>query len=164
MLVSALLLSVLAVASGCGPAPGPGPAVEQAESCTASSDPAEQLEQRTLEIGVGGPEAFAPLSDGSSMDVVTGGQGSEMVTPSLRIAAADGDADADLCIQVDLEDSSSAFVNRSYVTFERHDDAFITGAIFHPLADYDGGGTMELHAHATGATIEGDARVTVALQ
>ena len=97
----AFLPSLILALSGCSePPPAPSDVPEPAERCALAGDgPAEP---RTVEIGELVDGAFHPYQDGDALPLVQGLQGGFMITPSVRISAAEDDP-ARLCVEVALE-------------------------------------------------------------
>jgi hypothetical protein len=126
------LLWVISAASLAG-CPGPsGP--EPGEACAFFGVDAGPPETRTIEAGEGRGASFVPWTDGGAAELVAGGQGGFMITPTFRLAAG-ASVEPEICVHVavlngiagfgDLEEGATADL-----LFARDGDAYYGGPMF----------------------------------
>lgn len=175
--IQALLASIstLVLLTGCGPS-DPEPTVpDQAPDCPTQFGE-ETMETRAVDIGDASSGKLVAYSEGEGVPLVRGGQGLSMITPWVRIAAAEDDAE-DACCVVRLEneyegafadDPESIGSNQFNVQLVREGAHFLSdGALYHPFGpDHDKlvGQTVKLTAKVRCDGFEGARTVSVALE
>lgn len=124
----ASLLSTAALA-GCGPI-DPGPDIpEQASYCSTNFD-GDFSGTRKVDLGFGPPADFQAYAEGEEIPLITGGQGSAMITPIVRVEKGAGDG-PEPCFLVRVEDSGEGFSSEWNVQFyEEGGYLFSDGALY----------------------------------
>lgn len=145
---------------------------DAAEDCVADGLPSstDGLPTRTLSIGsADGVGTFQAWKDGDPVDFVFGFQGSQMITPHLRVEGV-ATNEASPCWAVELahltpdgaplEDGTY----RSALVFSSSDDAHETGPIFDELYSVSSGDELQLDATVLGHDFVASTQVTVTLR
>jgi len=155
---------------GCGAPPIP----EEATGCP-TTFPDDFPETRDVAAGPGPAETFVPYADGDVVEGVIGGQGSFMITPTVRVAAAPGDA-VEACFRVFLINEIQGVDNgpdgpdalQSNVQFLRQGDyLFSDGALYNPFSSPREdltGATNDLTLKVQGTGFQGTQTVQIILK
>lgn len=165
------VLALACALAGCSPEPGASgePLVEPQRCSTMQGATPRAI--RAVAIGLGEPDGFIPLEDGDEVALVLGTQGGYMITPTIRVAADDGDGDA-LCLMASLDNAMAAPSDigpgvQAYLSFEMHGAYCYAANIFDLLA-FDAaplvGRALTLHALVRGDGFEGSDEVSVMLR
>lgn len=92
-----LLPALLAALPGCFLFDSGGP--QQVEGCApGTGDPSEK---RAVALGEGRGKDFEPYADGGAVPLVSGSQGFDMITPSVRVEGKPGDP-SEACLLVEI--------------------------------------------------------------
>ena len=161
----ALLVALPACMAQCDSEPDP------AERCAGSSAPPDgaALPARELALGQGTGTAFSPYVDGTTVEVVAGGQGGHMITPVLRLPRLSGDA-ATSCVFVELRNAIAGAdppIIRGNYLFRADGSAFYSEPINDLLAfsrDEVVGRELLLEATATAAQFRASRSIRLVLR
>lgn len=143
-----------------------------AEDCVATGLPmsVDGLESRDLDIGDSdGRSGFRAWQDGEAVDIIVGFQGSEMITPHLRVAGVDAETDRP-CWNVELRhldtsgESLGEWTYRSSLVFNREGLHHRAGPIFDDLYTEGAGSSLRLAVSVIGPDFAAQTEVDVELR
>lgn len=175
--VSLVCLAALSLVA-CGGQGGDGDEPEspdQASACPTTFE-APFDDTRDVALGSGLAHAFEPYSMGDSVEVVLGNQGSFMITPSLRVAAAPADPE-NTCLRVLLtnnfggalgDDPAHPAALQTNVRFTRQGDALFSDGALYDILLYSrealSGTATTLGVKVQGEGFEATSSVTIVLE
>lgn len=160
---------------GCGPIDGDPPIPEEASDCpTQFGKPF--TETREVEVGDASSGTFQPYTDGAKVALFLGNQGSQMITPWIRVPALADDA-AETCHVVRLQnefegplaDDPDGLDSAQFNVQFLKQGAFLMsdGALYHPFVwdrETLTGQKLELTVTVRGDGYEGVTSVSIVLE